>query len=156
MWNNGRVYRNPALPSLARRIGISVGLGFAIALIGSIIEAIFTHHPFISAEFFDDITIGVLAGLVVFFYEQRRYKTILEKIRVIEEMNHHVRNALQAISWAPYTEQDKQIKLIRDAVNRIQWALSEILPGETGKKPNASVRDVAAEARTAPILKQRD
>ena len=156
MWNNDDMYRNPPIPSLGRRIGISVGLGLLIAAIGALIEALVERHPVISLQSLDDLAIGVLAGLVVYFYEQRRYKTVLEKIRVIEEMNHHVRNALQAISWAPYTEQDKQIKLIGDAVNRIQWALSEILPGETGKKPNGSVHDIAAEPRTAQILKQRE
>ena len=45
-------------------------------------------------------------------------------------MNHHVRNALQAISYVPYAEQAKQILLIQQSVNRIQWALREILPGE--------------------------
>jgi len=45
-------------------------------------------------------------------------------------MNHHVRNALQTISYVPYTEQAKQILLIQQSVNRIQWALNEILPGE--------------------------
>jgi len=30
----------------------------------------------------------------------------------------------------PYTEQAKQILLIQQSVNRIQWALNEILPGE--------------------------
>ena len=156
MWNNGLMYRNPPIPSLGRRIGISVGLGLLIAAIGALIEALVETHPLVSLQSLDDLAIGVLAGVVVYFYEQRRYKTVLEKIRVIEEMNHHVRNALQAISWAPYQEQDKQIKLIRDAVNRIQWALSEILPGDNGKKPNGTVRDVALETRTAPILKQRE
>ena len=156
MWNNGGMYRNPRIPSLSRRIGISVGLGLLIAAIGALIEALVENHSIISWQSVDDLAIGVLAGLVVYFYEQHRYKTVLEKIRVIGEMNHHVRNALQAISWAPYTEQEKQIKLIRDAVNRIEWALSEILPGESSKKPNGSVRDATAETRTAPILKQRE
>jgi hypothetical protein len=30
----------------------------------------------------------------------------------------------------PYTEQAKQMLLIQQSVNRIQWALNEILPGE--------------------------
>jgi hypothetical protein len=52
-----------------------------------------------------------------------------EKIATISAMNHHVRNALQAISYAPYTEQAKQIQLIQQSVSRIQWALREVLPG---------------------------
>jgi hypothetical protein len=47
-------------------------------------------------------------------------------------MNHHVRNALQSITYAPYSSsQAEQINLIQASVTRIQWALREILPGDT-------------------------
>jgi hypothetical protein len=124
------MYRNPPIPSLARRVGVSVGLGVIIAATGSTLEAVLDHHPLLVSESLDDIIIGIIAALVVFWYEQRRYKSMLNKVRMIAAMNHHVRNALQAISYAPYTEQEKQIKLIGDSVNRIQWALREILPAE--------------------------
>jgi hypothetical protein len=72
----------------------------------------------------------VLCGLLVFFYERRRYRAVLDKIRVIAVMNHHVRNALQAMSFAPYADQAQQIKVLDESSRRIQWALREILPGE--------------------------
>jgi hypothetical protein len=53
-------------------------------------------------------------------------------------MNHHVRNALQAISYSPYAEHEKQMKLIAESVSRIEWALREILPGETAPTDGAS------------------
>lgn len=124
------MYRNPQIPSLARRVGVSVGLGAVIAVVGSLLEAILDRHAIVGYESLDDIVIGILAAMVVFAYEQRRYKAMLNKIRVVAAMNHHIRNALQAISYAPYTEQEKQIKLIADSVKRIQWALCEILPAE--------------------------
>jgi hypothetical protein len=40
------------------------------------------------------LLIGLLAGILVFAYERHRHKVILEKMRMIAEMNHHVRNAL--------------------------------------------------------------
>ena len=49
---------------------------------------------------------------------------------MIAEMNHHVRNALQAIALSPYAEKSQQIQLIDESAQRIQWALREILPGE--------------------------
>jgi hypothetical protein len=36
----------------------------------------------------------------------------------------------------PYTEQAKQMLLIQQSVNRIQWALNEILPGEGQEAQN--------------------
>jgi hypothetical protein len=43
---------------------------------------------------------------------------------------------LQTISYVPYTEQAKQMLLIQQSVNRIQWALNEILPGEGQEAQN--------------------
>jgi hypothetical protein len=84
-------------------------------------------------ELIDNLITACLIGLIVFAYERRRSRDIRQRLRVIAAMNHHIRNALQSILWAPYYEsQPKQIKSIRDSVERIEWALREILPGESG------------------------
>ena len=123
------MYRNPQLPSLTRRIGISLVIGVVIALIGAAVEAMIGHHPLLDMESIDDLIIGLLAALVIFAYEQRRYRATMNQIEMISAMNHHVRNALQTISYAPYTEQEKQIRMIAESVSRIEWALREVLPG---------------------------
>lgn len=117
-----------------RRVGFSFLLGFALFVLGAVLQGILLRTGGRVVVYLDDFVLGVLAGLVVFVYEQRRYRDIRQKLAVINAMNHHVRNALQAISYVPYTEQAKQIQVIQDSVNRIQWALREILPGETEDK----------------------
>jgi hypothetical protein len=124
------MYRSPEIRSLSRRVGISILLGLIIAMIGAVLEAILDQRPIIGVESLDDIVIGIIAAVLVFAYEQRRHRAILNKVRVIAAMNHHVRNALQTISYVPYTEQEKQIRLIAESVQRIEWALREILPAE--------------------------
>jgi hypothetical protein len=120
----------PKLPSLLRRVGFSFMLGFGLFVFGALLQGFLGSRGFSGISIYlDDFVLGVLAGLVVFAYEQRRYKAFRERIAIVSAMNHHVRNALQAISYAPYTEQAKQIELIRESVNRIQWALREVLPG---------------------------
>ena len=116
---------------------MSALIGLGVAGIGSLLEAIIDRHSVLSAESADDIIVGVVVAVIVFAYEQKRYHSILDKVRVIAAMNHHVRNALQAISYAPYAEQEKQIKMIRDSIARIQWALREILPGEVEAPENS-------------------
>ena len=37
--------------------------------------------------YIDDLVLGILAGLMVFAYEQRRYKAIREKVAIISAMN---------------------------------------------------------------------
>lgn len=121
--------RTPKVPSLLRRIGLSFVLGFGLFVLGALLQGVLGKRSLTGISIYvDDLVLGMVAGLVVFAYEQRRYKAMLEKIAMISAMNHHVRNALQAISYAPYTEQAKQIQLIEQSVARIQWALREVLP----------------------------
>lgn len=119
-------------PSLLHRVSTSLLLGLAVAAASIGVESLFERVSLLSLAVVDNVVVGVITGLVVFFYEQRRYRSVLEKISMIAAMNHHVRNALQAISYAPYAEQAGQMKLIQESVNRIQWALREILPGTVG------------------------
>jgi hypothetical protein len=147
-WNNTvGMYRNQNLPSLTRRIGISLLIGLIIAVIGGVVQAVLGNNALLSIDAVDDFIIGILAGIVIFIYEQRRYRATMDKIQMISAMNHHVRNALQTISYAPYTEQEKQIRMIAESVGRIEWALREILPGEAppdGSLPSGSTRTTAS------------
>ncbi len=128
--SNEVLSRVPRLPSLFRRVARSFLLGFVLFVLGAMMQNLLGKYGFTGlGGYVDDLLLGVIAGLVVFAFEQRRYREIRNKIAMIAAMNHHVRNALQAISYAPYTEQAKQIQLIQQSVNRIQWALREILPG---------------------------
>jgi hypothetical protein len=141
--SNDGLSRIPPLPSLLRRIGLSFLLGFGLFLLGAFLQGWLGRGGLTGISLYvDDLILGILAGLVVFAYEQRRYNAIREKIATIAAMNHHVRNALQAISYAPYTEQARQLELIQQSVNRIQWALREVLPGaaeQPAQTPDAKV-----------------
>lgn len=129
--NHEGMSRSPKVPSLLRRLSVSFLLGFGLFLLGAILQNVLNRRGLsIGKIYIDDLVLGALAGLVVFAYEQRRSKEMKKKLAVISAMNHHVRNALQTISYVPYTEQAKQIMLIQQSVNRIQWALREVLPGE--------------------------
>ncbi len=75
---------------------------------------------------------ALIAGALVFRllqYQQERRRQLLQRLEVIAEMNHHVRNALQVISLSAFSYADQQqLVAIKESVNRIQWALREILP----------------------------
>lgn len=152
--NRLHMHHDPQIPSLLRRVSISVLLGLFIAAVGSAVEAAIEHHALIAFESIDEIVIGITAALVVFAYEQRRHKAILNKVRVIAAMNHHVRNALQTISYSAYTRQEEQIRLVADSVNRIQWALREILPAEESA-PDSLFSHGSAANPAIPPQKER-
>ena len=124
------MYRKPV--SLKRRAVFSFGLGCGIFLLGVALRALLDSLGVSGVPAaVDDLLIGVLAGLLVFAYERHQHKLILEKMRVISEMNHHVRNALQPIMYSPYLgEQAEQIRTIQEGTRRIEWALREVLTGD--------------------------
>lgn len=80
---------------------------------------------------YSDIFMGLVAALVTGF-GLRHYQTHMAndraRMRMIAEMNHHVRNALAAISLSVYAKHDPELESItRDAIQRIDWALREVL-----------------------------
>ena len=79
-----------------------------------------------------DALAGVVAGVLVFRilqYERDRRRALRQRLEIIADMNHHVRNALQVISLSAYSSSDRQqLEAIKESVSRIQWALREVLP----------------------------
>ena len=62
---------------------------------------------------------------------RERHRLTLARMQVIAEMNHHIRNALSPISLLlDGTENQPLNQVMSDAVERIDWALREILPRE--------------------------
>jgi len=82
-------------------------------------------------RFADDLLAGVIVGLISFVVERRRDQYLSQRLQMISLMNHHVRNALQAIKFAQHTEH--HVRVIDDAVARIEWALREVLSGKVSQ-----------------------
>jgi hypothetical protein len=85
---------------------------------------------------------GIVAGFL--FYnlgnnERLRRNLMRERLATIADMNHHIRNALQVITYATATGKSAQsVELIRSSVERIEWALREVLPGHGDKRGPSS------------------
>jgi hypothetical protein len=111
--------------------------GLAAAIVFFVIDNFLDHlmlritSPNVALEISDAITailIGAMVAQMAVLYRQRQLQA-LARVQRIAEMNHHVRNALQVITYWSLAEKEKrQVELVQDAVNRIQWALREILP----------------------------
>jgi hypothetical protein len=76
---------------------------------------------------------GIVAGLLFYSLtnnERQRRHLVSERLRTIADMNHHIRNALQVITYASAAKnQNDSVDMIRSSVERIEWALREVLPG---------------------------
>jgi hypothetical protein len=78
---------------------------------------------------------GLFAGGL--FYQMVREEKasrelVRERMKTIAELNHHIRNALQVIKFLGGQQRSgldaMQLQLINDSVERIEWALREVLP----------------------------
>ncbi len=113
----------------------AIGLGLLIFLVSlaldlSLIRARWTG-PYGTA-FLSDSLLGIVAFVLlyrIFCLGQQRRRQVLERLESIDEMNHHVRNALQVISFnARASSNEAQLTEIKEAVQRISWTLKVVLP----------------------------
>jgi len=93
---------------------------------------------------------GIVAGLLYFAItriERERRATTQERLRTIADMNHHIRNALQIIAYANLTsDKEKSVELIRSSVERIEWALREVLPGHVPQQVHTTPPEHAEQS----------
>ena len=110
--------------------GIAAGLIFVVSVTADLI-LLHGHEPArLTIEISDAISalvIGLLSFKIIRLQQQRR-DYVRQKLEVIADMNHHVRNALQVISLSTHGGDQQEIVAVRESVNRIQWALRELLP----------------------------
>jgi hypothetical protein len=110
----------------------SVLVGFGFFFVGSISDVWLQQHARShSIAMITDAALGIATGLLVLLYERRQGQNIIRKLETIRLMNHHVRNSLQVIAFATSAPQQEELTVdVRDAVDRIEWALREVLPGQ--------------------------
>ncbi len=124
------------LPLKIRRLWLAVVLVALISFsLGLLLDVLLIHARGMSqlqaAAILDAVFALIVAALfykLVIYDRERRIK-VVERLETIDLMNHHIRNALQVISFNTHSQTDgPELAEINRAMNRIQWALREILP----------------------------
>ena len=119
--------------SYKRAIICAAGVGAAIFCTAFFVERYFHHQgtdpiPMIAVS---DAIAGLLGGLLILrlsYNVIERRRVILERLRAIADVNHHIRNALDLIQLSAQTTADKNaIGVIQEGVDRIEWTLREML-----------------------------
>jgi ABC-type bacteriocin/lantibiotic exporter with double-glycine peptidase domain len=90
-----------------------------------------------------DAVVAALAGLLLFKVladARRRHREMLRHMETIAEMNHHIRNALQVIAYhtVSHPSSGQAVDQVGEAVERIEWALREVLPERRLAEPGAA------------------
>jgi hypothetical protein len=84
----------------------------------------------ILAEAVSSALVALLTARLIVNMNERRQAALL-RMQVISEMNHHIRNALAAICLSTDAIHNQQcIRVISESVERVEWALREVLPRE--------------------------
>lgn len=132
----------------------SVLAGFGIFFLGSLSDLwMHQHAERLLIAILADALIGVGVGLLVLLYEQRQRQNITRKLEVIRLMNHHVRNSLQVISFAASVPQGEELaNKLRDAVERIEWALREVLPDQREDTSDLPLHPHSSESAHKPKI----
>jgi hypothetical protein len=96
---------------------------------------------------------GIVAGFLFYTLsnqERERRRLVQQRLRIIAEMNHHIRNALQIINYATAAQSHADsVELIHRSVERIEWALREVLPEYAPAPSPAAEPEDHAEAMHA-------
>jgi hypothetical protein len=105
----------------------------AVFVVSSVADLImlYEHAPVRRTIEISDAISAAVIGLLTYQllrFQQQRRERLRQRVAAISEMNHHVRNALQIISLSSHGKSQEEIAAIRESVNRIQWALRELLP----------------------------
>ena len=122
-----------AKSGVARAVLLAVAAALLVFVVSSAADLVMLkeHEPArLTIEISDAISsvaIGLL-GYQLLRLQQQRRERLRQKVEVIADMNHHVRNALQVISLSTHGHDQAEIAAVRESVNRIQWALRELLP----------------------------
>jgi len=82
------------------------------------------------------LIIGLLVSKILTLAWERR-QALQQRLDMVAEMNHHIRNALEVILSAAYQTHDSgMIACIRAATDRVLWALNEVLPEQEHERRN--------------------
>jgi hypothetical protein len=83
----------------------------------------------------DRLPIEMLFGLMFAWMTTKLAKRIYQhrmetsaRINLIWDRSHKIRHAVEAINHAPYPGDQQAIRVIREEVDRIEWALAEMQP----------------------------
>jgi len=111
-----------------------IGMGVIFASLG-LGEAVyrFAFLDFDGAT--DRLPIEMVFGLAFAWMTTKLVRRIYQyrmetsaRINLIRDRNYRIRHAVEAITPVPYPSHHQAIRVIREEADRIEWALTEIIP----------------------------
>lgn len=116
---------------------VSLIVAVVVSVLGIVLDRVLVKEgmPRLDLIVISNVLTGLFAGWL--FYQMAKEakasrELVRARMKTIAELNHHIRNALQVIKFLGGQQRSgldaMQLQLINDSVNRIEWALREVLP----------------------------
>ena len=126
----------------ARLALLAVGIGLAMLCLQLGIDWAFLGEraELMYSDVFVAMSSAVLSFLAMRYYDRQK-RIAVARLAAVAEINHHVRNALAAISLSVYVKGDPELtKTVQESIGRIDWVLREIVaePMSLPESMNAS------------------
>jgi hypothetical protein len=132
--NRGNLQSSLELKPFDRLTLITIGLGVIFASLG-LGEAVYRLAFFDFDGATDRLPIEMAFGIAFALTAMKLARKIhqnrmesLARINLVWDRNHKIRHALQSIEPVPLPSHQQAIRVIRDEVDRIEWALTDVLP----------------------------
>ena len=75
-----------------------------------------------------EMLFGIVLACMCIKMAERIYQCRIAKITLIRDRSYKIRHALEAITPVPYPGNQQAIRVIREEVDQIEWALTEMIP----------------------------
>ena len=137
--------------SVVRAIASGVLIGTAMLVVQIAMDSLTgpTERTLLLSDVFVGIITAIVTGAGLRHYDAH-LRADEARMRMIAEMNHHVRNALTAISLSVYAKNDPHLeKITRESIQRIDWALREVLPHPENVREMQPTESAEVARRTA-------
>ena len=109
--------------------GRAVLMGFVAALLMFVMDEV-AHlfgYPWYMERLLENALEGIVVGFIVFWLGSMRKKRMERRMREIAFLNHHIRNAMQAIAFAATGISDaEEREAVEASVRRVVETLSKI------------------------------
>ncbi|GAC1415067.1 MAG: hypothetical protein NVSMB62_02000 [Acidobacteriaceae bacterium] len=84
-------------------------------------------RPLYASDWLEALVAAVLSGAALMRIQARR-RELLVRMQIVEDVNHHVRNALTSIVFSASLREDPELNAqVSEACARIDWVLSDVL-----------------------------
>ncbi len=107
----------------------ALAIGLLTSLLGiGVDHLLHSSRPLYASDILEGVAAFLLSAFAM-LRGQRLRRDLVARMQAVEDVNHHVRNALTAVTYSTVLKEDPVLNaIVEDANERIDWTLREVLP----------------------------